>query len=582
MQTISPAGLLIPILFAFLFSATLSVFTWQRRSVTGARSFAVLLMLEAIWIACIFIKLMLTTLAAKIAVDNVRWITSVLIPLAMLSFSFEYTGTRIRHAVRFWAIMLIVPLATLAMVFTNPAHGLAFSNQRLEPLGPFTVYTYGFGPAILAGSIYNYTVVIIAFILMASFALRQSYLYRVQMLLIVLGLLLPAIGTLFTLSGYYLGPLRDMYPYTTLIANICIAIALFSFHLFDIVPIAREQVFDNMRDGVIVVDSLGRLVDINPAACRYLGQPALRAYGQPLSALPPSWAAQVSLGGLDGDQRHDLVVADDEGERFYELVVTSICNTKSRTAGHLILLRDVSAQKRSEAALQRAYAEMESRVRDRTEQLSKSVQRLEEEIRERQRAETELRDSYDTTLEGWSRALELRERETAGHSRRVVDLTVRLAEALGVPAVDIVHIRRGAILHDIGKMGVPDSILLKPGPLEPHEWEIMRQHPLLAYNALSRVAFLSRAIEIPYCHHECWDGSGYPRGLRGEEIPLAARLFAVIDVWDALNSQRPYRPAWPPELVLRYLREQSGRQFDPHIVPVFLQLLQREGLTADS
>jgi putative nucleotidyltransferase with HDIG domain len=147
-----------------------------------------------------------------------------------------------------------------------------------------------------------------------------------------------------------------------------------------------------------------------------------------------------------------------------------------------------------------------------------------------QRSNTELTLAYDTTLEGWARALELRDKETEGHTQRVTEMTLRLATAMGVPEAELVHVRRGALLHDIGKMGIPDSILLKPGPLSESEWEIMRMHPVYAYEMLSPIGYLRSALDIPYCHHEKWDGSGYPRGLAGEQIPLHARIFAVADV----------------------------------------------------
>jgi putative nucleotidyltransferase with HDIG domain len=192
-----------------------------------------------------------------------------------------------------------------------------------------------------------------------------------------------------------------------------------------------------------------------------------------------------------------------------------------------------------------------------------------------QLANTELTLAYDTTLEGWSRALDMRDEETEGHSLRVTDLTVRLAEAVGIPKGDFVHIRRGALLHDIGKMGIPDHILLKPGSLTEDEWRIMRQHPLLAYQLLSPITFLHAELNIPYCHHERWDGSGYPRGLRGEEIPIEARIFAVVDVWDALCSDRPYRRAWKKDDALDYIRNQAEHHFDPRVVAAFLELLSQ-------
>ena len=189
-----------------------------------------------------------------------------------------------------------------------------------------------------------------------------------------------------------------------------------------------------------------------------------------------------------------------------------------------------------------------------------------------QRSNEELRNAYESTLEGWARALELRDQETQGHTKRVTEMTVKLARRMGMSESDIVHIRRGAILHDIGKMAIPDSILLKPGKLTEDEWKIMRQHPEYAYQMMSTISFLRPALDIPYCHHEKWDGSGYPRGLKGEEIPLWARIFAIVDVWDALRSDRPYHKVMPDEEVRDYLLRKSGVQFDPHVVDAFLSI----------
>jgi len=191
-----------------------------------------------------------------------------------------------------------------------------------------------------------------------------------------------------------------------------------------------------------------------------------------------------------------------------------------------------------------------------------------------QRSITDLSIAYDSTLEGWAKTLELRDYETEGHSRRVVEMTVKLAGSMGLPAGQVIHIRRGALLHDIGKMGIPDSILQKPGKLTDDEWEIMRQHPVYAFNSLSGIEFLKPALEIPHYHHERWDGSGYPQGLKGEEIPLAARIFAIVDVWDALRSDRPYRQAWSDEKILIHISEQSGKHFDPQVVDAFLKIIE--------
>lgn len=195
---------------------------------------------------------------------------------------------------------------------------------------------------------------------------------------------------------------------------------------------------------------------------------------------------------------------------------------------------------------------------------------------ELQHANLELRLAYDRTIEGWSRALDLRDKETEGHTQRVTEMTVRLARLAGIGDAELVHVRRGALLHDIGKMGVPDAILHKPGPLTEAEWEVMRLHPVFAIELLSPIEYLRPALDIPYCHHERWDGSGYPRRLKGEQIPLASRLFSVVDVWDALRSDRPYRAGWPDDRVRAHLAQEAGSSLDPMAVQLFLQLLQEE------
>lgn len=195
---------------------------------------------------------------------------------------------------------------------------------------------------------------------------------------------------------------------------------------------------------------------------------------------------------------------------------------------------------------------------------------------ELQASEAALVSAYDETIQGWAKALELRDQETEGHSERVTEQVIIIARKMGIQEDKIIHIYRGALLHDIGKMGIPDTILLKPGPLDDREWEIMRQHPTYAYELLSPISYLESALSIPYCHHEKYDGSGYPRGLAGEEIPLEARIFAVIDVYDALISDRPYRLAWSKEDALKQIKKESGSHFDPQVVKYFIEIVNNQ------
>jgi len=176
-------------------------------------------------------------------------------------------------------------------------------------------------------------------------------------------------------------------------------------------------------------------------------------------------------------------------------------------------------------------------------------------------------------VKGWLRILYLRDRETEDHTRRVTEITLQIARRLGLPEQDMLHIRYGALLHDIGKVAIPDKILFKPGPLTEEEWQTMKRHPVVAMELFESIAYLGPALDILRSHHEKWDGSGYPDGLAGEDIPLFARIFALADVYDALTTERPYRGAWPQVDALDYIARQSGTHFDPHLAPVFIDMM---------
>jgi response regulator RpfG family c-di-GMP phosphodiesterase len=188
----------------------------------------------------------------------------------------------------------------------------------------------------------------------------------------------------------------------------------------------------------------------------------------------------------------------------------------------------------------------------------------------------ELTQACDAIIGGWVRSLELRDLEPKGHTERLAQITFRIARSIGIGEAELAHVNRGAMLHDIGKIGIPDGILMKPDTLSDAEWVIMRQHPVTAFELLSPIGFLRPALDIPYCHHEKWDGTGYPRGLNGKHIPLAARIFALADVYDMLKSDRPYRPAWPEDNALAHIRDQSGKHFDPEVVELFFLLRDSE------
>jgi putative two-component system response regulator len=268
----------------------------------------------------------------------------------------------------------------------------------------------------------------------------------------------------------------------------------------------------------------------------------------------------VRMPGLDGFEVCRRLRADPDVAEVPILIMTVLSDRESRLAG---------IEAGADDFLSRPFDWDEVRQRVRT------IIRLNR-YRKLQDAYHELREAYDETMEGWVHALDLRDHETEGHTRRVTDLTLQLARELGVGQEQLIHVRRGALLHDIGKIGVPDAILRKPGPLTEEEQQVMRQHPAHAYEMLQSIEFLQPALDIPYCHHERWDGEGFPQGLAGEDIPLAARIFAVVDVWDALSNDRPYRQAWPLDRVREHLRSLAGTHLDPRIVEVFLAMFGDE------
>ena len=296
-----------------------------------------------------------------------------------------------------------------------------------------------------------------------------------------------------------------------------------------------------------VVDTDGKVKLWSPAAERLFGWKADEVIGKPLPFIPDEmqekFAEQIkselfgkALYGLETHRvRKDSSLVD------VQLWTSPLHDSVGGIIGSVGILIDITERKKAEQQIQALNAE--------------------------------LLIAYDETLEGWARALDLRDQNTEDHSVRVMDLTMNLAHALGIPESGLVHVRRGALLHDIGKMGIPDAILLKPGPLTEEEWRTMKLHPVYAYDLLSNIPFLQPALDIPYYHHEKWDGSGYPQGLSGEKIPLAARIFAVVDVWDALGSDRPYRKKWPKGEIVKYIRTEAGTRFDPEVVKLFLKMI---------
>lgn len=315
-----------------------------------------------------------------------------------------------------------------------------------------------------------------------------------------------------------------------------------------------RSLVEHSPEGILVYSD-SRIAYLNGAALKLFGaETSQQLLGRSVfDVVHPDWhdeareRARLSQQDRESSSLAEFKYLRMDGSAVEVEAVSTPILFEGKPAGQ-VLIRDITGRKQAEREIHHLHTE-----------LTQAYQRA--------------LNAYDATIEGWSRALDYRDHETEGHSRRVTELTMQLAQAIGVGAEDLIHVRRGALLHDIGKMAVPDSVLLKPGPLDAAEWEVMRRHPAYAQEMLTPIAFLRPALDIPRCHHEKWDGTGYPEGLRGEQIPLAARLFAVVDVWDALRSDRPYRKAWDRDRTLDHIRGLSETHFDPQVVGTFLALM---------
>jgi PAS domain S-box-containing protein len=852
---------LVPYLLSLSLSLGIFLYTWRHRDVRGAKVYSWFVAGQTLTILGFILEMVSPNLQIKILWDKFQWLTiSFLAIVPFLRFSIQFSEYEPRSPRLTWGFWLALPSLFTAFLLTDNIHHLIYRNPHLSADYPFPELHYDFTSiTYLYAILYIYCVNLYGISLLIRRAFQPHNLYRSQYLIIAVGFLIPLVLSVFALLDIWIAPQRDASPFSLALGNLIVAWGLFRSGLFDIVPIAREHTVENIKDPVFVLDARNRVLDVNQAALKMLRQNTTQVVGRPSKEVFAKWPAIVSvLEYLDVERRE--IAIQEEGDTFYfDINISSIYNNRNQLMGRILAARDITRYKTLESGYRLLSAELEQRVRERTEELRHSAElyrtvvenqtefivrwkangvrtfvneaycryfgltpeealssnfltlvaeedrrAMEEKISrlqsgavdsetdihrvirpngsvgwqewtdlairdeagnlvefqsvgrdvteqkqaeatilkqlafdemmtrllarfatcaynevdssieiglqeiaefmdidyadililspdrktwkitylwsashlspsihstqsiptgqllwseiklfqgeaikihtfddypaeaqidrrfsesegaksilsvpirgqekltfgcidlisytnqvnwsdsdvmhmkiigdsianllERKRAEQNLAEAYDTTLEGWAKALELRDKETEGHSRRVTEATLTVARAMDFTDEELNQIRRGSILHDIGKMGIPDDILRKNGPLTEAERLIVKKHPTTAYELLKPISYLEKALDIPYCHHEKWDGSGYPRGLKGEEIPLAARIFAVVDVWDALSSDRSYRNAWPREEVAGYLVAESGKHFDPQIIDVFLQLMKK-------
>ncbi len=542
---------LIPYIIAFFISLSVAAITWRRGRVKGARVYAVVVLAQTSIILGYILELASTSLEGKLFWDDFQWAGLLVWAYLFPIFSFQITESEWAKKTSTWWLLAVVPVGFGVMLLTNSLHGWVHQDAWLEYGNHFNSLRYDFTPLVWGFAVYGYLSMILSFAYLLLKYFQTHRIYRNQIGAVVIGTGIPLLGYALSLLEITLTFQRDIAPLTLTIGNLVILWGLTRHHLFDLIPIARDIIVDNFEDAVVVVDNTNRIVDLNNSAKELLGLDGKSVIGQDTKVLLSrfeKFSGQLEEMALSSQL--DIEIELGEKKRFFDLRSTKILE-KGHELGQVLVARDVTMQKDFEHEILLLNTELEQRVIQRTRALE---------------------EAYESTLEGWAKALELRDKETEGHSRRVTELAVQLGGKLGLSSEDLVEIRRGALIHDIGKMGIPDEILHKPGPLSPEEWVVMKQHPGIGYELLSQIPFLEKALEITYYHHERWDGTGYPTQLAGEEIPLFGRLFTVIDNWDALLADRPYRKAWKRDRVVAYMKENRGVIFDPEILDTFFDL----------
>ncbi|MEP7135081.1 MAG: histidine kinase N-terminal 7TM domain-containing protein [Chloroflexota bacterium] len=545
---------LLPYVASLALSLGVLYYTWTKRSAKGATAFTWYVAGQTLWLFGFIVELISPDIFEKIFWDGFQWLAGLIIIVAFPIFAVQYTEYKFKDPRRAFIFSLIVPGIFIITLMTDAWHHLIYANPRLTSAQPFPELLYDFTWLIYGYALYSYIVTLWGVGLLVRRIIRIHDLYRTQGAIIIVGFLIPILGTVITLFNIHLAPQRDITPFTNAIANMIIAWGLFRYKLFEVVPVGRDRLFEAMVDPVVILDNQHIVVDINTAMLSLLDKKAVEVIGQPAKQVFDNFPIPIKRFTHVSYARDETTFEVGGKNVYYEMTVWPLYDSDKKMTGRIYISHDITALKELERELRELNVDLEKRVRLRT---------------------MELAEAYDVTLEGWAKALELRDKETEGHSRRVTETTVAVARAMGIHEDEVDHIRRGAILHDIGKMGVPDHILRKEGALTVEEREIILKHPGTAYELLRQIPFLEKALEIPYSHHEKWDGTGYPRGLKEREIPLPARIFAIVDVWDALSFDRPYRKAWKKDEIIQYLINESGKHFDPRVLNIFLALVEK-------
>ncbi len=551
-------GYFLPYVISLLVPLGVGIYSFRHRSVNGALQYGWIAINRFVGNLAYIFELSGRTLEIKILWNSVGLMSMAIIAVLFAAFVFEYTDNKSKNPKLTWGALLAIPLIYLTLLLTNGLHGWVIRDPWLEPGNPYSPVHYQMSLITWILTIYGMSVALVLVGMLIGKFVHSQPLYRAQAFAVALGFILGIVGVGIAAAGFQQ---IGVFVLASVVVHLVIAWGLFRYRLFDLKPIARETLFEKMSDLVFVLDAQNRIVDINRTALRYFNLTPSRTIGKLAEPIFARWPELLKKFSQPTNSSIEVAVKRKNKYRHFDVRTTLLHDRHGQFQGRILVARNITA-----------YSALQWKQNILNKELKKLNRGLEKRVHERTE---ELAQAYDTTLQGWAKALELRDKETEGHSRRVTEMTLKLARALDVAEAEFDDLRRGALLHDIGKMAIPDEILRKADNLTAEEREIVDEHPVIAYQLLSPIKFLEKALEIPYCHHERWDGKGYPRGLKGEEIPLSARIFSVVDVWDAIQSNRTYRKAWPRGRARAYMKQQARHSFDPHIINVFLDLMRQ-------
>ena len=536
---------------ASIITTSLSIYSWWYREAPGARVFSGLMMVIT---ALSLLNILVSNNTNPLTIffwEKLRLSVLITVPLLWFAFAAQNTDRSQWLKSRLVLFSIIIPVTSILLIWTNESHELFYRNITFT-YGQHPILQIGnYGPWFYIHASYSYLLILIGMAILYIKVGQTPHLYRKQTAVILIGISVPLLANILSTGGFIPGLPFEITPLGFTISGVIFSCTFLRYRVFELVPIARSVLIDSMYDGMIVLDKHNRIVDINPATKSILGSQMDEIIGQTGERALSFWHEITPYLKEIIPINYEITFDGNRQQQHFDVQILPMLDQDNRLKGRLVVLHDVTQRKLVEQELSHLNQVLEQRVINRTHDLVLA---------------------YDATLEGWARALEMRDHETGGHTHRVTDLAVMLASIMGIGADGLVNIRRGAVLHDIGKMGIPDSILSKSGPLTNEEWGLMHQHPRLGYEMLKPIHFLQGAQDIVLYHHEKWDGTGYPESLRTEQIPLFARIFAIVDVWDAVTSYRPYRKAWLRKNALNYIQEQSGLHFDPQGVQAFIKI----------